>query len=190
MGGKSSKLSQEQLSTLTKTTRFTEKELQQWHRGFIKDCPKGSLQKQDFLRIYKDYFPFGDSSKYAHYIFSHIDVDKNGVLDFEEFIKSIDISARGTIEERLKWSFKLFDLDEDGYISQAEMLAIVDSIYRMVGQTNDLPDDEKTPTDRVEKVFRLMDLDQDGLLSLQEFVNGGQLDPTILNSLNLYSGLI
>ncbi|KAJ2993715.1 hypothetical protein HDV02_002118 [Globomyces sp. JEL0801] len=143
MGGKSSKLSQEQLSTLTKTTRFTEKELQQWHRGFIKDCPKGSLQKQDFLRIYKDYFPFGDY------------VDKNGVLDFEEFIKSIDISARGTIEER---SFKLFDLDEDGYISQAEMLAIVDSIYRMVGQTNDLPDDEKTPTDRVEKVFRLMDL--------------------------------
>lgn len=55
-------------------------------------------------------------------------------------------------------SFRLFDLDEDGYISQAEMLAIVDSIYRMVGQVQPLPVDESTATMRVEKVFRLMDL--------------------------------
>lgn len=51
----------------------------------------------------------------------------------------------------------MFDLDEDGFISQAEMLAIVDSIYRMVGQTQVLPDDEATATLRVQKVFRLMD---------------------------------
>ena len=62
------------------------------------------------------------------------------------------------MEEKLAWSFKLFDLDEDGYISKAEMLAIVDAIYRMVGQAQVMPDDEATATLRVEKVFRLMDL--------------------------------
>jgi Ca2+-binding EF-hand superfamily protein len=62
------------------------------------------------------------------------------------------------MEEKLAWSFKLFDLDEDGYISKAEMLAIVDAIYRMVGHAQELPDDEATATLRVEKVFRLMDL--------------------------------
>jgi Ca2+-binding EF-hand superfamily protein len=52
----------------------------------------------------------------------------------------------------------MFDLDEDGFISQAEMLAIVDSIYRMVGQSQPLPEDEATAPMRVEKVFKLMDL--------------------------------
>jgi hypothetical protein len=73
-------------------------------------------------------------------------------------LKGLDISAKGTMEEKLAWSFKLFDLDEDGYISKAEMLAIVDAIYRMVGQAQSLPDDEATATLRVEKVFRMMDL--------------------------------
>ena len=44
------------------------------------------------------------------------------------------------------------------------MLAIVDSIYRMVGQTQVLPEDEATAPLRVDKVFRLMDLVHDNEL--------------------------
>ena len=35
----------------------------------------------------------------------------------------------------------MFDLDEDGVISKAEMLAIVDSIYRMIGDTDKLQEE-------------------------------------------------
>jgi len=59
------------------------------------------LKKEDFIRIYKDYFPFGDAAKYSQYVFKHLDLDGNGIVDFDEFIQGIDISSKGTIEEKL-----------------------------------------------------------------------------------------
>lgn len=116
------------------------------------------LAKKDFQNIYKQYFPFGDSTKYAHFIFSLLDTDNDGQLSFEEFIIGLDVSAKGTLDEKLEWSFRLFDLDEDGYISQPEMLCILDSIYRMIGSTKGMADDEQTAESRMEKIFRSLDL--------------------------------
>jgi Ca2+-binding EF-hand superfamily protein len=85
-----------------------------------------------------------------------------------------------------KGGFRLFDLDEDGFVSKPEMLYIVDAIYRMVGDTYF----EGTPQDRVDRIFAEMDLDCDELLSFEEFLAGAQKDPLILNSLSLYSSLV
>ncbi|KAL2916940.1 Calcium-binding protein NCS-1 [Polyrhizophydium stewartii] len=190
MGASKSKLSPEALADLTRRTHFDRKELQLWHKGFIKDCPKGTIDKKDFQKIYKQYFPFGDPSKYAAYIFRLIDTNNNGEIDFAEFVTALSVSARGDLEDRLAWSFQLYDLDEDGFISKAEMLCIVDAIYRMVGTTAGLPADELTPEQRVDKVFTTMDLDGDGRLSVQEFKDGAKRDPSILDALGLYSGLV
>ena len=54
-------------------------------------------------------------------------------------------------------AFQLYDLDEDGVISRAEMFCIVDAIYRMMGNMVELDSDEATPEMRVDKVFTLMD---------------------------------
>jgi Ca2+-binding EF-hand superfamily protein len=39
----------------------------------------------------------------------------------------------------------LYDINQDGYITYDEMLAIVRSIYKMTGQMVKLPEDEDTP---------------------------------------------
>ena len=87
-------------------------------------------------------------------------------------------------------AFQLYDIDNDNSITYDEMLKIVDAIYKMVGTMVKLPPDEDTPEKRVSKIFSLMDKDQNGQLSFEEFKEGSMKDPTIVQALSLYDGLV
>src|SRR6201996_227075 len=100
--------------------------------GFLKDCPSGMLSKEEFQKIYKQFFPFGDPSSFADYVFNVFDADKSGTIDFKEFICALSVTSRGKMEDKLDWAFQLYDIDGDGKISYEEMLAIVEAIYKMV----------------------------------------------------------
>jgi Ca2+-binding EF-hand superfamily protein len=229
-----SKLSQEQLTELQRSTHFDKKELQQWYKGtqknwlrvfalfltppgFLKDCPSGMLTKEEFQKIYRQFFPFGDPSSFADYVFNVFDSDKSGSIDFKEFICALSVTSRGKMEDKLDWAFQLYDIDGDGKISYEEMLAIVEAIYKMVcvlahhvytretsntlnersvltllkvGSMVKLPTDEDTPEKRVKKIFRMMDKDENGSLDMEEFKEGSKRDETIVSALSLYDGLV
>ncbi|MCJ1376584.1 Neuronal calcium sensor 1 [Loxospora ochrophaea] len=185
-----SKLSQEELNQLQKDTHFDKKELQQWYKGFLKDCPSGMLTKPEFQKIYRQFFPFGDPTSFANYVFDVFDKDKSGSIDFKEFICALSVTSRGQMEDKLDWAFQLYDIDDDGQISYNEMLKIVEAIYKMVGSMVKLPADEDTPEKRVKKIFRMMDKDENGSLDKEEFKEGSKRDETIVSALSLYDGLV
>jgi len=190
MGKSQSKLSQDQLVQLEKSTSFEKKELKQWYKGFVRDCPSGQLNKEDFTKIYAQFFPFGDPSSFANYVFEVFDSDKSGTIDFREFITALSVTSRGALDDKLKWAFQLYDIDGDGFITYDEMLAIVTSIYKMTGAMVKLPPDEDTPEKRVQKIFTTMDYNQDHKLTFEEFAEGSKKDPTIVQALSLYDGLV
>ncbi|KAL7749183.1 Calcium-binding protein NCS-1 [Sorochytrium milnesiophthora] len=189
MGHKVSRLSSDQVHDLIKSTHFDRKELQHWYRTFMRDCPSGLLDKTEFARIYKQFFPFGDPTEFSAHVFDVFDTNANGYIDFREFIIALSITSRGKLEEKLLWAFRLYDVNKDGFISHDEMLSVVSAIYKMVGSMGKLGTDEDTPQKRVAKIFELMDKDHDGLLSMQEFKEGSKNDPSILQALNLYDSL-
>ncbi|ODO11052.1 calcium-binding protein NCS-1 [Cryptococcus amylolentus CBS 6273] len=182
MGKSQSKLSSEELAELQKNTYFDKKELQQWYKGFLKDCPSGQLNKEEFKKIYRQFFPFGDPSQFADYVFNVFDEDKSGTIEFKEFICALSVTSRGRLDEKLKWAFQLYDINQDGFITYDEMLQIVRSIYKMTGQMVQLPEDEDTPEKRVDKIFRNMDVNKDHQLTYDEFKEGSKLDPTIVQA--------
>lgn len=90
------------------------------------------LTKEEFQKIYRQFFPFGDPSSFADYVFNVFDADKSGSIDFKEFICALSVTSRGRMEDKLDWAFQLYDIDGDGKISYDEMLKIVEAIYKMV----------------------------------------------------------
>jgi neuronal calcium sensor 1 len=172
--------------------------------GFLKDCPSGNLTKEEFQKIYKQFFPFGDPTTFADYVFKVFDTDGSGTIDFKEFIVALSVTSRGKMEDKLDWAFHLYDIDGDGKITYQEMLAIVEAIYKMVrlvfdgemqltnqvGSMVKLPEDEDTPEKRVKKIFRMMNKDESGSLNMAEFKETSKRDETIVSALSLYDGLV
>jgi len=190
MGKSQSKLAPAQLSYLEKQTYFTRSELRKWYKGFTKDCPDGRLDQDEFSRIYKQFFPSGYPSDFSTYMFGLFDTNNDGFIDFEEFITALSVTGRGSFDEKTTWAFKLYDIDKDGVISRAEMLQIVQSIYKMTGGVIKLPPDEDTPEKRTDKIFRMMDMDNNGTLSYEKFAEGSKRDPHIMKAISLYDGLL
>ncbi|KAM4803568.1 calsenilin isoform X3 [Urocitellus parryii] len=111
----------EGLDQLQAQTKFTKKELQSLYRGFKNECPTGLVDEDTFKLIYSQFFPQGDATTYAHFLFNAFDADGNGAIRFEDFVVGLSILLRGTVHEKLKWAFNLYDINKDGYITKEKM---------------------------------------------------------------------
>ena len=67
----------------------------------------------------------------------------------------LSILSRGTIDEKLRWIFNLYDLNRDGKVTKDEMLLIVKSIYELMGKCTEPVIDDNAPREHVEVVFKV-----------------------------------
>lgn len=54
------------------------------------------------------------------------DEDGGGDVDFQEFVSGLSaFSSKGNKEEKLRFAFKVYDIDRDGYISNGELFIVL-----------------------------------------------------------------
>ena len=114
---------------------------------------------------------------------------------------------RGSVYERLKWTFKLYDLNGDGCISRGELAEVVQAVHELMGRK--IADDDRKTRDQVnvvwynhfikvcfnesllcfkqvDRVFKKLDLNQDGVITIEEFLEACLKDELITKSLEMF----
>ncbi|KAJ3305920.1 Calcineurin subunit B [Kappamyces sp. JEL0829] len=118
----------------------------------------GSLEKEEFLQL-----PQIASNPLAQRLLAVFDMDGSGDVDFKEFLIGLSaFSSKGNKADKLKFAFRVYDIDRDGYISNGELFLV---LKMMVG--NNLKDIQLQQL--VDKTILQADLDGDGKVSFEEF---------------------
>ncbi|XP_059615647.1 Kv channel-interacting protein 4-like isoform X2 [Phlebotomus argentipes] len=184
----------ESISALCQITRFNEAEIKRIYRGFKAECPSGVVREDTFKLIYSQFFMqsgLANSGPYAHYVFNTLDQDNSGIINFEDFIQTLSILSRGSLEEKLTWTFALYDINGDGYVTKEEMTDIVTAIYDMVelapSETRAIEERIKT---KVDALFQKMDTNRDGVVTLDEFIDCCRNDEVISNSMTIFDAIV
>ena len=68
----------------------------------MRDYPNGRLSREDFTLFCGRFFPSGDPSQFAEYLFDVFDTNQNDEIDFKEFIIPLSLTSRGTQDNKLK----------------------------------------------------------------------------------------
>ncbi|XP_039282823.1 Kv channel-interacting protein 1 isoform X1 [Nilaparvata lugens] len=179
------------LRSLCRATRFTEAEIKRIYRGFKAECPTGVVKEDTFKGIYARFFPQGaNTSQYAHYVFNTLDQDRSGLLSFEDFVHGLSILSRGSLDEKLRWTFSLYDINGDGRITREEMTDIVNAVYDLMGKYTEPGIEDNAVTSKVDSIFQKMDRNNDGVVTLDEFLECCLNDEDITNSMAVFDSSI
>ncbi|XP_005359772.1 guanylyl cyclase-activating protein 2 [Microtus ochrogaster] len=164
-------------------------ELQEWYKKFVVECPSGTLFMHEFKRFFK-VTGNEEASQYVEGMFRAFDKNGDNTIDFLEYVAALNLVLRGTLEHKLKWTFKIYDKDRNGCIDRLELLDIVEAIYKLKKACQVELDPEQqgqllTPEEVVDRIFLLVDENGDGQLSLTEFIEGARRDKWVMKMLQM-----
>uniref|UniRef100_A0A8V0XL77 Calaxin n=1 Tax=Gallus gallus TaxID=9031 RepID=A0A8V0XL77_CHICK len=99
-------------------------------------------------------------------VFRTFDRNNDNCISVVEWVEGLSVFLRGTLEERIKYCFEVYDLNGDGYISREEMFQMLKN--SLLKQPSEEDPDEGIK-DLVDIALKKMDYDHDGKLSFADF---------------------
>ena len=188
MGKGSSTLRPENIKDLINCIELSHEEIEDWYVHFKKEYSSGLLTMEQFIDIYKSFFPYGDSEHFAHYVFRAFDTKKDEVINFREFLCGIGVLLRGTVESKLGFAFSLYDKDGCGLITKDEFLEMVLAFCKTMELDTCQPD-ENTSKQKARQLFGKMDLSMNKDISKHEFFRAMMDDPEFVRFIKWNIGL-
>ena len=200
-----------ELDALMRKTEFTKNELKLLYWGWKCACPSGTLTESTFKDIYAQFFPqagesmttnviddnssaifVGHSSLYAHYVYRAMFAEKarQGEVRFTDYAMALSTLSRGTTRDKLEWTFRLYDINNDGKLTLEELAEISRAIYGLLGYYVSLildllimsmiktifnqvsPSHDQTTCEKhAQQVFKKLDPNGVGYVTLEQFLD-------------------
>ncbi|XP_054269129.1 uncharacterized protein LOC128990658 [Macrosteles quadrilineatus] len=117
----------------------------------------GNLTKEDLKQGLKDFVNYSASEEELEETMKTLDSDKNGTIDFEEFIGYIAWSRQMRVEESIKYAFGTFDRNKDGLINKDELREALVSLGVMPNEV------------LLNNIMLVSDVDSDGNITMSQF---------------------
>ncbi|GAM28302.1 hypothetical protein SAMD00019534_114780 [Acytostelium subglobosum LB1] len=74
-----------------------------------------------------------DSTEFAESLFQAFDSNHDGKMDLKDFLHGVSLMQNSSFEEQIRFAFEMLDRSRRGYITVAELLQILQSIHRSLG---------------------------------------------------------
>ena len=139
---------------------FDKNELKILYKNFVKlDTDKsGTIEPSEFFDV-----PELKDNPIVHRLISVFDKNGDGKISFYEFVIGLStLSSSHNQEDKIKLAFQVYDMNEDGYISNGDLFS---SLKLLVGEN--LTDIQIQQL--VDRTILQADKDLDGKISFEEF---------------------
>lgn len=146
---------------------------------------KWRIWKKNFVEYFSSLRPDKDSERFCDQLFNAFDFDKNGSVDFVEFLIALSLTQNPDPKQQLSFIFKMYDLDGNNQLDLNEIEKIILGIYDFNGQKE--RGGSNSPREVAKHLLRKHDKDENGFLTEDEFIHGIS-DPSLL-ALNSFSVL-
>ncbi|CAO2835473.1 unnamed protein product [Amaranthus hypochondriacus] len=172
------------LSVLAADTAFSEDEVKllldlfnKLSNSVVKD---GFIHKEELqLALFKN---SSMKSLFLDRMFDLFDINKNGNIEFSEFVRSLSVFHPKTPKtDKIKYAFRLYDLRGTGYIEREELKEMVLALL----QESELYLSNDIVEAIVDKTFKETDLKRDGKIDMEEWEEYVGNNPKLLKNMTL-----
>ena len=166
-------------------TGFNDEEIGNEHRKFFSVAADGRLKKSNMEELLGDYLP-STKRKHSKYltncVFSAIDTNNDGYIDFLEYLMSIKFFQTDSPIEKADFVFRIIDKNGDHLVTKKELtrvLKCLEDYHKSLSNVHVTDVISDGPKPAADAIVGKLDEDKSGSIGVSEFVDGWLKDETI-----------